>query len=193
MINYIKDVLFLLGNEKKKLPRLFLFFIGISLIDLLGLGLIGPYITLIVDHDEFSRSISGVIDLEKLSISSGDLIVYIGVFLLFVFVFKTFIAILVNKQIIQFGQNQQVRLRKHLMMSYQSLPYSEYLTRNSSEYLYSIQQLTQQFGQGVLLSLLRIASDGIVSIAIFIFLAWQNIFALILLLFLLSILVFIYD
>ena len=42
-------------------------------------------------------------------------------------------------------------------------------------------------------SLLRIASDGIVSIAIFIFLAWQNIFALILLLFLLSILVFIYD
>ena len=193
MINYIKDVLFLLGNEKKKLPRLFLFFIGISLIDLLGLGLIGPYITLIVDHDEFSRSISGVIDLEKLSISSGDLIVYIGVFLLFVFVFKTFIAILVNKQIIQFGQNQQVKLRKHLMMSYQSLPYSEYLTRNSSEYLYSIQLLTQQFGQGVLLSLLRIASDGIVSIAIFIFLAWQNIFALILLLFLLSILVFIYD
>jgi ATP-binding cassette, subfamily B, bacterial PglK len=193
MFKYIKDVLFLLGNEKKKLPKLFLFFIGISLIDLLGLGLIGPYITLIVDQDTFKDSISGVIDITNLAAGRDELLIFLGLFLLLVFVTKTFVAILVNKRIIQFGQDQQVRLRSLLMESYQSLPYVEYLTRNSSQYVYSIQQLTQQFGQGVLLSLLRISSDGIVGIAIFIFLAWQNIYALILLLFLLAIMVFFYD
>jgi len=193
MVKYIKDVLFLLGSEKKKLPKFFSFFVGISLIDLLGLGLIGPYITLIVDQEQFSDSISGIVDLNNLSLSRDELITFIGMFLLLVFVFKTIVAIFVNKKIIQFGQDQQVRIREHLMQSYQSLPYVEYLTRNSSEYVFSIQQLTQTFGQGVLLSLLRMTSDGIVSFAIFIFLAWQNIYALMLLLFILAILVFVYD
>jgi len=193
MFKYIKDVLFLLGDEKKKLPKLFLFFIGISLVDLLSLGLIGPYISLIVDPDVFKDSLSGVIDITNLPVGRNELLIFIGLLLLLVFVIKTFVAISVNKRIIQFGQDQQVRLRSLLMESYQLLPYVEYLTRNSSQYIYSIQQLTQQFGQGVLLSLLRIASDGIVGIAIFIVLAWQNIYALILLLFLLTTIVFLYD
>jgi len=42
MIQYLKEILHLLGNERRKLPIMALFFVGLSLVELAGLGLIGP-------------------------------------------------------------------------------------------------------------------------------------------------------
>jgi ABC-type multidrug transport system fused ATPase/permease subunit len=79
------------------------------------------------------------------------------------------------------------------MSSYQSLPYVEYVGRNSAEYIYSIHQLTGQYYGQALMPLLRIASDGIVVSFVIVFLAWQNAVALTLLVSLLAIIMFLYD
>jgi ATP-binding cassette, subfamily B, bacterial PglK len=193
MLKYLKEVLFILGGDRKKLPLLFLFFLFLSLVDLLGLGLIGPYVSIIVDPDALDGSLGEIVQYFGLPSQKQELLTSIGVILLVVFVLKTTFAIFVNKKIIDFGQGQQVRLRKLLMSSFQSLSYVEYLKRNSSEYIYSIQQLSQQFGLSVLLPILRIISDSIVGIVILSFLAWQSFSALALLVSLLGLMVFIYD
>jgi ABC-type multidrug transport system fused ATPase/permease subunit len=79
------------------------------------------------------------------------------------------------------------------MQAYQFLPYTEYIRRNSSEYIYSIQQLTAQYSGQVVLPLLRTISDGMVAFLILILLALQNIFALALLVVLLGLIFFLND
>ena len=78
------------------------------------------------------------------------------------------------------------------MHSYQSLPYIEYVQRNSAGYIHNI-NLADKFATGTLLAFLRLICDGIVVIAIVIFLGVNDIYALTLLAFLLLSLALIYD
>ena len=78
------------------------------------------------------------------------------------------------------------------MRAYQAMPYSHYLSRNSSEFIYSIQVLCG-VAQTVTISALKLLSDLIVIIAIIGLLAYQNILAVLVLFTLITILIFFYD
>ena len=47
-LQYLREILTLLGEDRRKLPALVVLFLGVSLLDLAGLGLIAPYITLVM-------------------------------------------------------------------------------------------------------------------------------------------------
>ena len=98
----------------------------------------------------------------------------------------------IQYKITQFSQRQQVRLRTNLMRAYQRLPYQEYLSRNSSEYIHSVQQLVGNYG-GVLSTLLKTISDVLIAIVVILLLAWQNPWILCTLLALFGGLIMIYD
>ena len=51
MKNYLTEIITLLGDERKRLPKFFLLFLLVSILDLIGIGLIGPYIAIVVDPD----------------------------------------------------------------------------------------------------------------------------------------------
>lgn len=190
---FIKQVLHLLDKDKKKLPVIILFFLMSSLLDLIGIGLIGPYIALLVDVDIASGLISDAIILFGLPSNKEQLVISIGYILLIVFLTKAIFAIWINRVIVKFSESQHIRLIKVLMSSYQSLSYVDYIRRNSSEYVYSIHQLSNQYANHVVSPLLRMLSDGIVVSAIVIFLALQSPAALGLLLLLIVVMMFIYD
>ena len=78
------------------------------------------------------------------------------------------------------------------MKSYQSMPYVEYTQRNSSEYIYNMSAVGT-FTQGVLISLLRIVTEVIVGLFIFIFLVFQDPVVLFVLIILLGGFIFLYD
>ena len=78
------------------------------------------------------------------------------------------------------------------MEAYQNLSYEEYIRRNSSEYVHSIQNLSGQY-QNVLTSVLRTVSDSLISISIFIFLAYENYQVLIILISLVILIVISFD
>lgn len=190
---YLKKIFFILDKDRNKLPKLVIFFLAVSMLDLAGLVLIAPYISLAFDPQTFQDSqMFGQISLFLgLPNEQKPLLIILGLILLFIFLMKGIFGVLINYKIILFSRNQQVRLRSLLMKSYQSLPYARYLNRNSSEYIYSIQVLTGNFG-GVLMAMLRMLSDLIIAIVILTLLAISHGWALLFLLTFLSLIILTY-
>jgi ATP-binding cassette, subfamily B, bacterial PglK len=178
LISYFKKILVLIGSAKRKLPALLILFLCASLMDLVSLGLIGPYIALLFDSQPMeSVFIKEILSFFSLPSDRGALIFILSSFLFLLFFLKAILAIWVQYKILQFGQSRQVFLRSYLMKSYQNLPYYKYLDRNSNEYIYNIHTLVDMFTFQVIIPGLKTASDLIVAIAILLFLAWQNFIA----------------
>ncbi|MEK9702732.1 MAG: ABC transporter ATP-binding protein, partial [Deltaproteobacteria bacterium] len=192
-LQYLHEILTLLGEDRRKLPALVVLFLGVSLLDLAGLGLIAPYIALVMKPEsllegwlgELLSSLGGPIDRETLLLGLSGLLVVL-------FLGKAIAALGINDVIIRFAQNQQIHLRTRLMHAYQHLPYPVYLQRNSAEYVHSVQGLTGQF-QGVLQQLLLTLSNGLVALVILGLLLWENATALGLLVALVGSTLFVYD
>ena len=193
MNHFLRKVFKLLGKEKKRLPIIFILFFTSSLLDVIGIGLIGPYIATLVDPKLTSGFFGNINAWLNISISTNEFIVFGSIILLIIFIFKTISTIWINWVIINFSVKQQYRLSSELMWSYLNAPFEQYLMKNSSEYIHSVQILTQQYANAVIQSLLRIASDGIVIIVIVIMLAWTDIIVLSFLFVVLGAVVFSYD
>ena len=194
MINYFREIKYILGEQAKKLPLLLLLFLASSMIDLLGIGLIAPYVGLIIDPAGFNES-----HIYNVAIKMGvpfqyyDPITLIGVVLVVIFGVKAIVAILINKAILSYSFKQGVILRALLMDSYQQLPYTEFIDRNSSKYIYNIQQMAGSFSQGILQSILRLASEAIVALTLLVLLALTNFSALVMLVIMLGSTMYIFD
>ena len=191
---HIKEATFLLGSNRKKLPWLMSLFLLSSFMDVVGIGLIAPYIALIVNSETFIQSdLYSIFVLIGLPYQVSELITVLGFLLVLVFFIKTLSSIYINKAILKFSYQLGAQIRSQLMQVYQNIPYLEYVQRNSSEYIYNIQQMAPQYSQVYIQSFLRLVSEAIIVLAILILLAWNNIYALGLLIFLLGGMIIIYD
>jgi ATP-binding cassette, subfamily B, bacterial PglK len=190
---YLKEIYFLIGDNKRKLPLVGGLFILLSMFDLAGIGLIAPYVTLISSPEIFLQSRYYEIYEELgLSLQLGDIILNFGIVLISIFLMKAIAAIFINFILLRFCHGRSVALRASLMNSYQGLPYIEYVQRNSSSYIHNI-NLADKFATGTLLAMLRVICDGTVVIAIIIFLGVTDISALMVLGGLLLTLAIFYD
>ena len=144
MKTYIKEVLSLLSpDQKRRLPKLVTLFIVLSFLDLLGIGLIGPYVALVIDDSVLDGQLGDIVYILGIDSSKEVVLKFFGWSLVCIFTIKTIAAIWMNRTIIMFGQEQQVFLRHTLMEAYQTLPYTDYLERNSSEYIYEFKKFPQ--------------------------------------------------
>ena len=190
---YLIEILYLVGESRSKLPALVLLFLFSSILDLLGLGLIAPYVSLIMNFENQNIDwIGNKIIALGLPMEQEFILIWMGVVLITVFLFKALTALYINHTIIVFSNMQEVRLKSYLMQTYQHLPYTEYIKRNSAEYVNAIIGHTISF-RGALEMGLKTLSDGIIAIAIFSLLALTNGIALSLLVIILGVLVFGYD
>lgn len=193
-MNYLKEILFLLDRDKTKLPWIVFLFLAVSVIDVIGVGLMGPFVALIIDPELTQNEfIQGIIRFSGFSLSVNSVIILLSIFLILIFFFKSIAGILILRLIMNFAFKQQIRLRAKLMRSYQSLPYIRYVERNSAEYVYAIQNLVSIFTGRIVIVGLKTISDIIVSVAIILVLAWKDINLLITLLALISVVAFIFD
>ena len=183
----------LLEDQVKKIPLLFFLFIMLSILDVIGLGLILPYVSLIVNPEEFySSQIATLFNLSYFNLESEDLIIYLGIIIFTIFLIKGLGSILINYFILSFSAYQSVRLASKLMSSFQKMPYSIYTKRNSSEYVYSINSLANYYAL-VVQAILRVAVEIILGLAIFILLAISNFIVLFTLFIIISTTIFLYD
>jgi ABC-type multidrug transport system fused ATPase/permease subunit len=178
---YLREILHLLGEERRKLPWLISLFLGSSLLDFIGIGLVGSYAALVVDSRALSGTLGDVIEALALPREKELALILLGLLLVGIFLLKAVTAIGIFRTIVRFSQRQKARLQSILMQSYQRLPYMEFLRRNSSEYIIGIDNLTDRFANNVVQTGLRTVSDGIVALVILGLLAWQNAAALALL------------
>ena len=192
--SYFKEILYLLGKDKIKLPWMVFLFLCASLIDVIGIGLMGPYVSLIMDtSSDSSQEIIGLIEKTGIFFSQNELLTITSIILISVFFVKGIVGMLILKMIISFSYKQQVQIRTKLMFTYQSMAYETYLKRNSSEFIYAIQELVAIFSGKVLIIGLKTLSDILITFAIVLLLAWKDIELLIILLIIVSMSAVIYE
>jgi ATP-binding cassette, subfamily B, bacterial PglK len=192
MLEYLNKILYLLGEKRNKISFMIVLFIVISILEIASLALIGPYVSIIINPELIKDILGDLIYDIGLPSDTKLLIIVIGLVLLAIFILKIITTIWVNLVIIRFSQNQQVYLRSYLMQVYQSMPYTNFISRNSSEYIYNIQSLTSKYSTSVLM-VLNIVSNSIIGFFIIGFLAWRNPYVLFLLITLLGTVMLTYD
>ena len=150
-------------------PLLFLF-IFLTLLELLSIGLIIPYINLIF-NPEFLTKYSFINDLEIIDdrLDLKNLIIPFSFIFVTIFLLKTFFIIFVRAQIQKFSLGNQKKLQIDLMQIYQNMEYVEFRKKKQSEYIRNIRELSASsmicLEQG-----LRVTSELIVILAIICFL-----------------------
>jgi ATP-binding cassette, subfamily B, bacterial PglK len=194
MNDYLKKIFYLVGDDVKKMPWMLVLFLSISVFEIVGLGLIVPYISLIISPDTVLDSyvyilISGIFDDKSIE----SLLIVFGCMLIVIFIIKATLSILINQKILNFSNHKGAKLRRELLKSYQNMNYEEFLHRNSSEYIHSIQALAIQFSQNTMVAVLRLFSEGILVLTILVFLALTDILALIIITSLITIFIYFYD
>ena len=193
MKNYFREILILLGPDISRLPGLLLLFLAVSVLDLVGIVLIGPYVAIIADPSLANDVLDRINIWVDLQLPSESLLILLSLLLVMVFLVKAIAAIWINYVIHRFSFNQQVRLRSELMRAYQSLPYEVYLQRNSAEYIYCLQTLVGQYSTGIVLGGMKSLSESVIALAIILLLAWISPLALALLAALSIIVIFSYE
>tara|TARA_Y200000002_G_C22654095_1_gene652675 strand:+ start:70 stop:1854 length:1785 start_codon:yes stop_codon:yes gene_type:complete len=170
----ISKIVYLLGSQFSKVPLLVLSFIFLSSLDIIGLGLIVPYAALLIEQESSVSSILiSFFENYQLDISKKQLVTLMGLLIVIIFFIKGILSVIINRYILKFSANQGVRLSTFLMKSYQNMAYSDFTRRNSSEYVYSINVLTSLYSL-LVQAYLRIISETILIIFIFLLLAYNN-------------------
>ena len=95
---YAREIIDLLGNDKLKLPWILCLFLFSSMLDILGLGLIGPYIALVVNPDLQTNTIFfEIIELFGLPEEHKLLLIILGFILIGVFSIKAVLNVFITR------------------------------------------------------------------------------------------------
>jgi ATP-binding cassette, subfamily B, bacterial PglK len=190
---FFREILYILGKEKKKIPWFVLVFLIISALDVAGIGLITVYLSSLVNKDLFLESnIYEILTSINFLFISDNLLESVGLLLIVIFAIKTIVAIVLNKMVESFSFQEGVRLQLSLMNSYQSMPFAEYSDNNSSKYIHTITSLVGSY-TGILLSLLRFTSEAILAVSIVLLLAMANFLVLLFAVLIFALMMAVYD
>jgi ATP-binding cassette, subfamily B, bacterial PglK len=174
-IQYLREILFLMEEDRKIFPWLILLFIFSSLLDVLGLGIIGPYLAAVLNPETILQStISDYLITIGFSSSANDLLIFIGWALIIIFLFKTVVSIYIKKSIVRFSWNRHAILQRRLMENYQNISYLDYLQRNSSDYLQTINVLVSIYAHSVMEIILQMISQIMIAVVIISYLTLMN-------------------
>jgi len=191
--HYFREIFYLLDNSKARFFSLISFTLLISIFDVLGLSLVAPYISIVLDQ---SQNINLPIINNYFNftfLSKEKIILYFGILILFIYIVKTILSIIINKYLLNIAFKQGAIIRTRLSKAYLSASYEDFTQRNSSEYIYAIEGLTGQFSNTILPALMKFISDTIVFFVIIIFLTFINWQIIFLLFVILSFLILFYD
>ena len=193
MKQYLCEINFLIGKDRRKLAGLLILFLISSFFELMGIGLVGPFFSIIIDPEaELLYRIDSYLGAINLIIPHQQIVVYLSAVLLITFLVKSGMTILINFLIINFSNLQNKKIRTKLMNSYQRYSYNQYLERNSSEYIQAVIMYSGQYTSS-LHKLIKIISEGLITILIISFLAWTEWKIVMLFTFSLGILILGYD
>lgn len=189
MANDLKKLFNLIENKNYSFFIIFLFFLS-SILDLIGIGLIGPYIGLFLNENSNTSVYIKNYLLSKHNIL--DPIIFLAISILVVFFVKIFLVYFINSMVVNFGNKEMVNMRVSLLKKYQMFALSEFQKKNKSEYIYNILALTNAYSK-LIISIFKTLGDFIVALLIILFLSSQNIFVLTSILLILILLFFSYD
>ena len=170
-MTYIESVKFLLGNKSKRLLPLVAIFLLSSLVDLLGMGLIGGYIAIILDP-LFITKVQEILPIISFlnNFNHEETILFIGYGLFITFLAKFCLVIFVNNIIFNFAYFEQAKIQKIMINGFLHQDYEAFILSKSAESLASISTYSSIYKDTLTVSLQGL-SNILVIIAAFIMLA----------------------
>ena len=146
-----------------------------SLVELVGISLISPFISVVLDQEEGNQNTSSLPNLlnSQFNFSGNEFILFFGLTVVLIYFLKMVVSIFALYKINGFSNFQIVRIRMLLMDSYLSLQYQKYQEKNSAEYVYSINDLARNFSLLVVKPILKMLSDTIIAISLIGFLIFS--------------------
>ncbi len=164
MKKFFKQYFFLLDRQaKKQLPMLILIFLSSSLLDVIGIGLIGVFLALISNPAHYLQYMAHIPFSKELTTKGLGFIYIIGVIIILAFVFKAFVGCYIQKKTSSFSYQVALRLKKRLMKAYQYAPYVFHLKQNSAYLLGRFNQV-DAYTSGILLPSLSLISNLLIMV-----------------------------
>tara|TARA_B110000008_G_C16970320_1_gene563654 strand:+ start:2241 stop:3992 length:1752 start_codon:yes stop_codon:yes gene_type:complete len=189
---HFKSIRFLLGKEFKKVFLMSLLFLFASLLDLIGISLIGAYIAVIFDPNFVNKFQNYEMLDFLLRYTHSELVVFIGLFLISIFIIKFIFLMLTNYSIIAFAAYEQAKIQKLLVNGILTQNYENFLASNAGDNISSIANFSGVYRE-VLQAMLQILSNLIIIAAIFIFLGITSLSTLLVLIIMMGIIFGFYN
>jgi ATP-binding cassette, subfamily B, bacterial PglK len=177
-MNYLSKFLFIISSRKKDLLLIIFLFVMISVLDALGIGLVGPFIGLAVKPELIERSIWLSSLHRYLGLDSiNQFIALLGLAIVIVFYFKSFLYYQIQNYVLKFCYTQQVWLRLRMLRTYLSLPYTFYLKTNSAHIIQNIGGESANFTYAIAIPLLNSIANGFLLIVLLLLMAKTDLLA----------------
>jgi ATP-binding cassette, subfamily B, bacterial PglK len=175
MFRYLSKILYILPGKKISLILLLLSFILVSVLEVFGIGLIGPFIALASNPNIIHK----IYWLEQIYLysrleSGTQFIPLIGLFIVVIFCFKSLLSWKAQTYIFTFSYKRQGLLMKKLMHEYLEAPYTFHLSKNSAHFIQSVVSDTQTFANSCITTLLTAIANGFVIFSLSVLLCVTN-------------------
>jgi ATP-binding cassette, subfamily B, bacterial PglK len=172
MLAYFSKVIYILDGKRKGLLLLLFVFTLTSVLEALGIGLIGPFLNITGNPE----SIHKIAPLEWLYQhlelqSSNQLILILAIGIATIFCFKSLLYFLSWANIYQYSSNLNQSLITELLSAYLSVPYTFHLKRNTAGLIKNILFETNTFTVACILPLLKFTVNLIILFFLFLVLA----------------------
>ncbi len=167
MSRFLSKFLYVLKDKQRALLLMVLLFIFVSFLEVLGIGMVGPFIALATNPSSISQNswLSRIYTQLNFS-SSNQFLMTIGGLVVGIFYLKSFLSFKAQQIIFSFGFRQQGELATRLTWAYLTAPYTFHLSRNSAGLIRNIVDETSQFSNSLMMPLLTSIANALVVLAI---------------------------
>lgn len=167
MIKFISKFLYVLQSQKKSLLLMILLFLLVSLMEALGTGLVGPFITLATHPNAVNENawLNRIYILFSFT-SQSQFLLLAGWLIIAIFYLKALLSFKAQKYIFDFSFGQQGELSARLMSLYLAAPYTFHLERNSATLIQNIINETYTVANGLMIPLLTSVSNLVIITAL---------------------------
>lgn len=163
MIKYLSKFLYVLGRKRRSLAILTLLFLFTSLMETVGIGLVGPFIAMATNESFIEKEPLLYQVYAHFGYPGRNyFLVALGLLLISIFYIKSFLGFAVQKYIFDFGVRHQGDLATRLLRAYLAAPYTFHLSKNSAQLIHNMMVETARFTSQVLMPLLFSASNLVV-------------------------------
>lgn len=150
------------GTQLRRTPLIVLLMLGSASLDLVGVALIAPFLGLIVGD----ATLLGWFPAPFVRLLGEDPLTRLGLLLVALFAVKAVATFAVQGAITRMSEAIRADLMVRLLSAYQHRSYRWYLGQNSSDLVNRVVWYTNGFSNGFVGSAMRLASDGLVFIAL---------------------------
>jgi len=160
MSKFLSKFFYILADKKKNLFVLILLALLSSVLDAIGIGLVGPFIALASSTDFIYKNFWLNLAYTQSGIQSENhFILLAGLLIISIFCLKSFLSFHINHYIHKFSYKQEGELRSKLLHSYLVVPYTFHLNINSAVLIHNIINETHIFCNQIMLPSLHFVTN----------------------------------